>query len=331
MQLMPYVAPPLALALYYGVLIAAKRSTPEQGPVVVRYEPPDDLTPAAARYIWKGCVDQRTIASVFAGLAIKGRITLERNHSSYKISKTKPPSSAPALNGEEQSTMEWLFSNFLDHTTFSPQSANGCVSSLRGFLDRRLRGEYQAARTGWAVLGMVVSFAVSMLLGSRISDPSSKVRMLSATLFLACLMTGVIIAALLVPAVVDLLRGMGSIGRLVLSLAFTIFSASAVVGIFVQLMHPAPAEFGGMICLLVAMNVAAVRLLRQITAKGVEAHRQIAGFREYLDMVEQDQLDRMVKPNAAPPSSASLLSYAIALEVKEAWGDELVNACYGGW
>src|SRR3954452_4709983 len=171
--MMPLIAAPLLLAAYYAALIAAKRGTPKTRSLVVRYDPPDDLTPAAARYVWKGSVDQRTIACVFAGLATKGRIALQRNHSSYLITKSPAPASAPALNAEEQSTMEWLFSNFLDHATFSPQSANGCISSLRARLDRTLRGEYQAARSGWAVLGMAASFAMAMLLAWGNNDRSA--------------------------------------------------------------------------------------------------------------------------------------------------------------
>ncbi|MGZ4815740.1 MAG: DUF2207 family protein [Terriglobales bacterium] len=325
-----YLVPPLLLAAYYAVLIATKLRVPNPGPVVVRYEPPADLTPAAARYIWKGCVDQRTVACVFAGLATKGRIALERNSHAYRVTKTALPPAAPALNPEEQSTMEWLFSNFLEHATFSPQSANGCISSLRRLLDRRLRGQYQAARSGWAVLGMALSLAVSILVASQIHDRSGNALKFAAVLFMICFMTGVITAALLVPAVNDLLRGMGSIGRLALAIAITGLSLSGVVGIFLQVVRFAPVELGIMICLLVAMNIAAVPILRRITPKGIEAQRQIERFREYLLKVEQDLLDRMVKANTAPPPSASLLSYAIALEVKDAWGDELTNACFGG-
>jgi hypothetical protein len=115
-----------------------------------------------------------------------------------------------------------------------------------------------------------------------------------------------------------------------MAVAITAFPLAVCVGLFFKLGRDVPGEFGAMLAVLVAMNIAAVPLLRSVTPKGIEAQRQIAGFREYLEAVEQDPLDRLVKPNTPPPSSASLLSYAIALEVKEGWGDDMVNACYLG-
>jgi hypothetical protein len=53
---------------------------------------------------------------------------------------------------------------------------------------------------------------------------------------------------------------------------------------------------------------------------------QIAGFRKFLGKVEQDQLNRLGGPAAASQNLEKLLPYAIALEVKEAWGDQLAQA-----
>jgi len=324
-----YFAAPVLLALYYAVLVATKPRVPQIGSIVVRYEAPYELTPAAARYIWKGCVDQRTVASVLAGLATKGRIAMEHTHGAYNIRKTAPPRNAAALNREEQSTMEWLFSNFLDAKVFHPQQdSTGCIASLRGLLDRELGNNYQNARYGWAALGMLASFTVAVLFALSLDNKDAL--KFGATLFVATFMTGVIAAALLVPAIVDLARGMGNVGRLLLALAFTSFMVATVVGITIQLMRAAPIELAVMIFVLVMMNMVAVPLLRGVTPKGIEAQREIEGFREYLLKVEQDQLDRTVRANSAPPACAAMLSYAIALEVKEAWGDELVNACFGG-
>ena len=47
----------------------------------------------------------------------------------------------------------------------------------------------------------------------------------------------------------------------------------------------------------------------------------------FLLAVEQDQLDRMNPPKQEIQYAANL-AYAIALEVKEAWGDHLTNELY---
>jgi ABC-type sugar transport system permease subunit len=331
MPSLAFISAPVVLAVYYAVLVAAKPRVPQVGSIVVRYEAPQDLTPAAARYVWKGCVDQRTVACVLAGLATKGRITLDRIQGGYDIRKTAPPQSSDALNAEEQSTMEWLFSNFLDSKIFHPQQDSaGCISSLRGFLDRKLGHAYQNTRYGWAALGMLASFAVSMMLALYLDRNGGVTVKFAMAFFLTTFMTGVVTSALLVPAFVDLARGTGSFTRLLFASVITAFPVAAAVGVAIQLLSVAPAELAIMIFVLVAINMIAVPLLRSVTDKGIEARRQIEGFREYLLKVEQDHLDRTAKLDTPPLSSDAMLSYAIALEVKEAWGDDLVNACFGG-
>jgi hypothetical protein len=326
-----FIIAPLLLATYYVVLITSKRRSTRRPPLVVQYQAPSNLSPAAARYVWRGCVDQRTVACVFAGLATKGRLTMHLENGAYRIGKVAVPPSTPPLNVEEQSTMEWLFSNFLDKATFRPtQDVNGCIMSLRALLDRQLCNQYRTGRSGWAVLGMAASLLVSLLLAVRtVSDTSAGIKF-AATLFLLTFMTGVLAGALLIPAVVDLARGLGNVSRLLASFAITAFAAAGAVAVWLQLGRFAPAALGIMICVLVLMNVIAVPLLRVVTPKGLQAQAQIEGFREYLLKVEQDPLDRMIHPESAPPPQATMLSYAIALEVKEAWGDDLVNACFPG-
>jgi len=326
-----FIAPPVLLAIYYVVLIATNPRAPKPGPIVVRYDPPGDLTPAASRYIWKGQVDQRTVACVFAGLATKGRIALEKNHAGYKVIKTSPPHSTPALNRDEQDLMDWLFSNFLTEAHFNPQQdVNGCIMSLRGSLDRRLNGKYQSARSGWAVLGMLGSLAATMLLASRVGENTSLVLKFAGTFFFVCFMAGVVIGALLLTAITDLARGLGDFGRLVGAIAISGIAVAAAVGLWLKLVPLVPLAMPLMIVVLVAMNLGVVPLLRSVTPAGIEATREIEGFREYLVKVEQDRINRVVKANTTPPADEAYLSYAIALELKEAWGDALANACYVG-
>ena len=50
---------------------------------------------------------------------------------------------------------------------------------------------------------------------------------------------------------------------------------------------------------------------------------QIAGFRLFLQNVEQDRLDKLNSAGEPPALLDEYLAYAIALEVHEAWGDHL--------
>jgi hypothetical protein len=67
-------------------------------------------------------------------------------------------------------------------------------------------------------------------------------------------------------------------------------------------------------------------LLKRKTPLGREVSNQIAGFRQFLEKVEQDKLNRLNPEVNGPQDLDRFLPYAIALEVKEAWGDHLSQA-----
>lgn len=76
----------------------------------------------------------------------------------------------------------------------------------------------------------------------------------------------------------------------------------------------------------VAMNSIFIVLMRAPTAEGRRVLEQLAGFREFLLRVEQDRLDRMNTPAQKAELMDRFLPYAIALGVKEGWGDTMAAA-----
>jgi predicted membrane protein DUF2207 len=67
-------------------------------------------------------------------------------------------------------------------------------------------------------------------------------------------------------------------------------------------------------------------IMRAPTALGRDTRRQLAGFREFLLRVEQDRLDRMNTPAERAELMNRFLPYAIALGVRESWGDTMAAA-----
>jgi hypothetical protein len=63
--------------------------------------------------------------------------------------------------------------------------------------------------------------------------------------------------------------------------------------------------------------------LKRKTRLGREVTDQIAGFRQFLEKVDQDRLNRLNPEANATKDLDLFLPYAIALEVKETWGDKL--------
>jgi hypothetical protein len=79
---------------------------------------------------------------------------------------------------------------------------------------------------------------------------------------------------------------------------------------------------------LAVIVVFAAHYFSSTTPRGFEVQYGLEGFREFLLAVEQDRLDRANVPNRVLENREANLPYALALEVKEAWGDAIANACY---
>jgi hypothetical protein len=78
--------------------------------------------------------------------------------------------------------------------------------------------------------------------------------------------------------------------------------------------------------LAVALNSAFLVIMRAPTEKGQEVLEQLAGFREFLVRVEQDRLERINTPEEKARMMNRFLPYAIAMGVKEGWGDTMAAA-----
>jgi hypothetical protein len=89
-----------------------------------------------------------------------------------------------------------------------------------------------------------------------------------------------------------------------------------------------PEAHGFVLALLVSvmLNNIFFVIMRAPTPRGVAALRQLAGFREFLVRVEQDKLDRVNTPAQRAEIMNRFLPYAIALNVREGWGDKMASA-----
>lgn len=325
-----YIVAIASLAAYYGWAISKVGRAPKAGPIATRYQPPDGMSPAQVRYAWKGCVDERSVACVLAQLAVQGRISIERAGGGYDIARTDGPAiAAHGIAPEEQVAMDWLFSNFLTNFKFNPQhDAQGLSMALRGALDRRLRGKYEATHYGYVTVGLMGSLVAAYWLARsggiihRVPPP------LIYGQFMAALLASIVVTVMLIPAIVDYSRGIGSIGRIVFGLVVSALGVSGAIGIGVRLHDSVPAVFPIAVMALAALNVLPVPWLRRLTPEGVVARAQSEGFRDFLLRVEQDQLDRANPSPFHLQSKEAMLPFAIALEVRETWGDSLANACW---
>jgi len=331
---------PCIVFLYY--LLAWFRIGPDPKPGIVqaRYEPPDGLSPAAIRYIASGTTDGRTFAAVIAQLATRGCLRVESANGKIKLSKLMSDrATQSALAPEEEGCLSLLFE---DGPTIELSPAmdernaaqNGLyVQHIHDVLSRQLSGKYLVRHSGTVALGVLMTlfFAAILAATAKGRDPGGAFMFTFWILFVG-LMLGMMIEMAFLSAWKTAIRARtGWIKMLPGTLAIAIFLS--VIGFMLKkLSEGVSLSYALMLVAFLLINLGWAPLLKRKTPAGRELSDQIAGFRQFLQKVEQDRLNRIGGSLAGSAEDSqkldALLPYAIALEVKEAWGDELAQAFF---
>lgn len=321
---------PLALVAFYVVVYLRLGRRPPRGSVVPRYEPPTALSAAATRYVQKSTADGRSVAAVLAQLAIRRCIRVEQVSGRYQISRLPAnPEVEKQLAGEEARILEMLF-EFTSPVTLNPSDGDDLkryTLGIEGALLKRLGNSYATWHFGWIALGVLVSVFAGMVSAHFVPSPGGHPSVMLAWMyFWSPLLFAIVLAVVVIPVVKDLLRGIFGWRKIILALGLIAFVGYAAFGLTQKEMRrDVPPDLMAMLAALAVINVSAAPLLKTYTQKGRQALAEMEGFRLFLAKVEQDQYDRLNQPKTTPQPGGEYLPYAIALEIKVAWGDHLCD------
>jgi hypothetical protein len=331
------IAPSLLL-LYYLIVWLALGRQPERGTVAIQYQPPQGLSPAALRYIRTTGCDGRTLAATIAQLAARGCLAIEPQNGKYKLtrlSSVDPTNLKPPLAAEEADLLATLFEDgamlVLDSKN-GPQ-LNRYLFHISERVQKKLNNLYFTRNARWLALGTVASFvtAIGMAFAAQ-GRNSDRMTLLFLTwwFFFCFYFLGLIVVMTLLPALGRVLRGLGGAKEVAIGGAVVAAFGGGGAAVLWQLKSGASLAYALSLLALVAINIAAFPALRRLTPLGRQMRDQIEGFRTFLDKVEQDRMRRVNPDEMADANGAAafeFLPYAIALEVREPWGDHLAEAC----
>jgi len=299
--------------------------------VVARYEPPEGISPAAARYIALGLTDGRSFAAVIAQLAVHGCLRVEADNGKYKLSRLMSDRAAEAaLAPEEKFVLALLFEDGPEIVlTGAMDERNAArngryVVHIHDELADQLGKKYFTRHLGIIALGVLATFvsALALAITARGRDTSAAVFTTLWVLFMGLTM-GMMIEFSFASALKNAVRaGTGWIKLLPGVAAFSIFAA-VIVYLLKTVASGVSLSFSLMLVAFLLINLGWGPRLKRKSPLGRQVSDQIAGFRQYLEKVDQDKLDRLNPASDAPQDLDRFLPYAIALEVKEAWGDHL--------
>jgi hypothetical protein len=203
------------------------------------------------------------------------------------------------------------------------------VFHIQNELKKRFQGKYFTYHAGVIALGMLLTFGIGLWMGGA----TAKREPLGAVFFTAWILfcglpLGLIVWLSYVPAC----RAAARAGRTWLKLvpggaALTGFAA-VIAFLLKQLAHETLPAFAITVIAFLAINLGWAPFLRRTTREGRTVLDEIAGFRLFLQKVEEDRLDRLNPPEQVLQAREEFLAYAIALELRESWGDHLVQTFF---
>jgi hypothetical protein len=193
------------------------------------------------------------------------------------------------------------------------------IDALQDTFRKNLQGVYFRQNFIFAGIGMAATLAWGLFVAATLQESSSM--FMTFWLFGFTSIAGLVIGGVWTskPSRPSMRQ---RITRAVLPILF--FGLPGAVIYFAAL----PQSHGFVLALLfsVLLNSIFFVIMRAPTSRGLMVLQQLAGFREFLVRVEQDRLDRVNTPEQRAELMNRFLPYAIAMNVREGWGDKMASA-----
>ncbi|HEY2171189.1 MAG TPA: DUF2207 domain-containing protein [Candidatus Angelobacter sp.] len=317
----------IVVLLYYVMIWGMVGKDPARGTIVPLYEPPDNMSPAAMRFLERMGFDEKTFTAAIMGLAAKGYLTIEQDESkTYKLARKKNATDKEgSLSADEKSLARTLFE---DGSPLVLKNENHeLLARASKDLETNLHATVEKisfrtnARYLWpGIILSVLTIATVVLLtgGSQ----------LAVALFMSVWLTGWSFGVyMLVSSVVRAWKSVRTEGVLGAGQAgfLTLFSIPFIIGECLglgALIWACGLAATGIIAAAIAINVIFHHLLKAPTLAGRALMDRVEGFKMFLKAVDADRLQTMTPPDKTPQLFERFLPNAFALGVEHAWAEQ---------
>lgn len=322
----------LALVIgYYLVTWSMVGKDPKPGTIIPLFTPPQNLSPAAMRYIRRMGFDQKAATAAILDMAVKGALKIDETKtvldSKYRLIST-------GLNNDkltdEEKQLAWTY--FGSDKTLNLSQTNYMIlqSGLREMqksLKQQFEKKYFIMNTGYMIPGVVLSVVMILLAAIATLNPFA----FFVVPFMCVWLTGwsVGVFAMVYTVVTSYMKALkGDTSRLVIAVPLTFFSLPFIGGEIMGLFMLAQGTswlFVPLLLLILGTNAVFFFLMRARTVTGRKVLDQIEGFRMYLSTAEKDLLQFSHPPEKTPELFERYLPYALALDVENQWAEKFAD------
>ncbi len=319
----------VVLLLYYVLVWFRAGRDPTRGIIMPIYTPPDNLSPAAMRYIAEMKYDDRAFAAAVIDMAVKGFLSIREKDGRYTLAKTG--GDLTRLGAEEKKIAGHLFQNG-ESIVLEPKNhahIAAAKNALKTALTLSFEKTHFVTNRGAFVTGMVIS---AVVMAASFLSMWKQPDVFFLGVWLTAWSIGVVfISGMVVKLWRQVFAGarklgttVGSLGSAIVMTVFALPFLGAEIFVLVILARSAPALVG-LIAVVVILNMAFYHLLKAPTMLGRRILDRIEGFKMFLGATEGDRLQRMVPADRTPELYEKYLPYALALNVEQAWTEQFAD------
>lgn len=319
------------LCIYYIIVWMKVGKDPEKGTLIPRFEPPENFTPAAARYVMRMGYDDKIFAAAIVSMAVKKYLTIEDNDDTFTLKKVGSATNAVLSSGEKKVANK-LFSG---SDQLKLEKANhGRIGRSVKALEKSLQMDFEKLhfkRNGLYITpGVIITvlIIVSIALTAHDVELAGFMSVWLTFWSLGC----AVLVYLSYNAWKTVLSGHSKAneksGAIVITLFATPFVASWFLGLYA--LSTATSWLSIYILLVIlGVNIVFYRLLRAPTIHGRRIMDQLEGLKLYLSVAEKERLDLLNPPEKTPELFEKFLPWALALGVEHEWSEQFSDVLAG--
>ena len=313
------------LLLYYLIAWIGVGKDPEKGTIIPLFEPPDNLSPAAVRFINRMGFDNKAFTAAIIDLCVKGRMILKEEDSSYKLINNDAGLDKKLSKEEEKLLSALKFSangkSVLELKQKNHTTIRSGINALKKSLQNAFEKNYFFTNKKFFVIGIIIS-ALFLLIGALQGNEE-----LFFIMFWNVMWSAGVSALLFTvfkswrTALAGKVKGAALGGAIFITLFSIPFVLGQILGLFF-LYQTGSFLLVISIVMIALINIIFHHLLKAPTKLGRQLMDKIEGFKMYLTVGEQDRLNNIKEPAKTPELFEKFLPYAIALDVENEWGEK---------
>ncbi len=286
---------------------------PKQKSIIPLFEPPENLTPEAMRYILNMGYDAQTFTAAIVSMATKKYLVIVNDENKYTLKRTDKNIQLPA---EEAALGNVLFQTN-NEILLEPANAsllNQAKKKLKQYLTTAYKNKYFMTNFSRLIPGIVLSLlALGLFYNHKLLDV--------VQIIFWCYIVYFYFPRLILS--LKLARASKTSATIITALfnlfLFIIFFIVLIVSIVEILVSGLPLITLSLILLIFICNAIFYYLLKAPTPEGSEVMAKIKGFRLFLSTTERYRLNQWNAPEVTPELFEKYMPYAIALDVESQW------------